>query len=218
MTRTGVEMFKKVFVFSLAGLLVLISGCEENPKNATEERRMIRFVVTAKNTGDRLAAKESMILSPDPAADTSDSITIDDSITYQTIVGFGGSFTEATAYTLSKMSPDKRAEVINAYFDPKDGLGYTLCRTHINSADFSLGNYAYAEIDGDFELKHFDLSRDKKWLIPMIKEAMAVEGANFKLFSSPWSPPAWMKTNGQMNYGGQLKPECRDVWARYYAK
>ena len=52
----------------------------------------------------------------------------------------------------------------------------------------------------------------------MIKDAMAVEGAKFKLFSSPWSPPAWMKTNGQMNYGGQLKPECRDVWARYYAR
>jgi glucosylceramidase len=52
----------------------------------------------------------------------------------------------------------------------------------------------------------------------MIKDAMAVPGAKFKLFSSPWSPPAWMKTNGQMNYGGQLKAECRDVWARYYAR
>ncbi|MHC5116837.1 MAG: glycoside hydrolase family 30 protein [Planctomycetota bacterium] len=147
-----------------------------------------------------------------------ETITIDASKTYQSITGFGGSFTEASAYTLSKLTPDKRAEVIKAYFDPTEGLGYTLCRTHINSADFSLGNYAYSEVDGDFELEHFSIDRDKKWLIPMIKDAMAVDGAAFKLFSSPWSPPAWMKTNGQMNYGGQLKEECRDVWARYYAR
>lgn len=88
----------------------------------------------------------------------------------------------------------------------------TLCRTHINSCDFSLGNYAYNETSGDTRLKHFDISRDKQLLIPFIKDAMAVPGANFKLISSPWSPPAWMKTNGQMNHGGKLKPNIVIHW------
>jgi glucosylceramidase len=166
----------------------------------------VKVIVTAKDTDERMTEREPIAFGE---------VAIK---TYQSITGFGGSFTEASAYTLSKLTPDKRAEVIKAYFDPTEGLGYTLCRTHINSADFSLGNYAYSEVDGDFELEHFSIDRDKKWLIPMIKDAMAVDGAAFKLFSSPWSPPAWMKTNGQMNYGGQLKEECRDVWARYYAR
>ncbi|MHC4961995.1 MAG: glycoside hydrolase family 30 protein [Planctomycetota bacterium] len=207
-------MFKKVTLAVLISAACLI-GCKSILQN--QPSNSVKVVVTAKNTTDRLTEQEPIAFA-DVAIAMGETITIDESKTYQSITGFGGSFTEATAYTLSKLTPDKRAEVIKAYFDPKDGLGYTLCRTHINSADFSLGNYAYSEVDGDFELKHFDISRDKKWLIPMIKDAMAVEGSEFKLFSSPWSPPAWMKTNGQMNYGGQLKEECRDVWARYYAR
>ena len=210
----GVRMLKKTTVAVLLSTACLI-GC--NTMFQSKPSNSVKVIVTAKDTGDRLTEKQSIAFA-DVAIAMGETITLDKSKTYQSITGFGGSFTEATAYTLSKMSPDKRTEVIKAYFDPKDGLGYTLCRTHLNSADFSLGNYAYTEMDGDFELKYFTIDRDRKWLIPMIKDAMAVEGAAFKLFSSPWSPPAWMKTNGQMNYGGQLKEECRDVWARYYAR
>ena len=177
-----------------------------------------QLFLTAKDTQNRLTPQEPVILVKSDNSKTDATIIIDQSKTFQTIIGFGGSFTEAAAYALSKMSPDKRTEAINAYFNPKDGLGYTLCRTHINSCDFSLGNYAYNEVEGDTELKHFDISRDKKLLIPLIKDAMAVPGADFKLVSSPWSPPAWMKTNGQMNHGGKLRPEYRDTWALYYAK
>ncbi len=177
----------------------------------------IQVILTSRDGGERMAVQPGIEFAAAPS-ELAETITLDASKRYQTITGFGGSFTEASAYTLSKMSPDKRAEVLNAYFDPRDGLGYTLCRTHINSADFSLDNYAHGDVPGDFELKHFDIGRDKKWLIPMIKDAMAVPGAEFRLLSSPWSPPAWMKTNGQMNYGGKLKDECRDVWARYYAR
>lgn len=210
----GVRMLQKTTLIILFLTVFLIGG--QNMAHG-KPSHSVQVIVTAKDTDDRLTEKQSIAFA-DAAIAMGETITIDESKTYQSITGFGGSFTEAAAYTLSKMSPDKRDEVMKAYFDPKDGNGYTLCRTHINSADFSLGNYAYTEVDGDFDLKHFTIDRDRKWLIPMIKDAMAVKGANFKLFSSPWSPPAWMKTNGQMNYGGQLKPECRDVWARYYAR
>lgn len=174
--------------------------------------------VTARDTGERLAARPAVPLSDAPRDPAVAVVEVDTARTYQTIEGFGGAFTEAAAYTLARMRPELRDEVLRAYFDPNDGNGYTLCRTHINSCDFALGNYAYNETPGDFALQQFDISRDRRWLIPMIKDARDVPGADFRLLASPWSPPAWMKTTGQMNFGGKLRPECRDAWALYFAK
>ncbi len=145
-------------------------------------------------------------------------IRLDPRVHYQEIVGFGGAFTESASTTLDKMSPAKQEEILRACFDPVKGNGYTLCRTHINSCDFSLDNYAYDETPGDVDLKNFSIDRDKKSLIPMIKRAQQISHNGFKLFASPWSPPAWMKTNGEMNNGGKLKPEDRDAWARYFVR
>lgn len=185
---------------------------------AGSENRPLRIVVTAKDTGERLTVRKPVPLSPDQPGPAAPAVILDDSRTYQTIVGFGGSFTEAAAFALTKVGQERRQEALRAYFDPVEGLGYNLCRTHINSCDFSLSNYSYCETDGDTELRHFDIAPDKRFLIPMIKAAMAVPNASFKLFASPWSPPGWMKTNGQMNHGGALKPEYRDTWALYYVK
>ena len=177
----------------------------------------IQQFCTAKDTEDRLSKLDDIPLVAERNHDLR-AVTIDDTTRFQTIEGFGGAFTEAAASTLYKMPPPVQAEILNAYFNPTTGHGYSVCRTHINSCDFSLGNYAYCEVDGDMELSNFSLERDLQSLIPMILDAQAVEGASFKLFASPWSPPAWMKTTGKMNLGGKLRPECRDVWARYYAR
>ena len=184
--------------------------------------RKLDIHVTARDTGERLTTRPATPLlppgdAPAPEANTA-VVTLDAARTYQTIEGFGGAFTEAAAYTLSRMEPALRDEVLRAYFDPQVGIGYSLCRTHINSCDFSLGNYAYNETPGDLELEQFDISRDQRWLIPMIKDAQAIAEHPIRLLASPWSPPAWMKTNGQMNHGGGLKPECRGAWALYFAK
>lgn len=210
----------KNYKITLIILLILNSGSlamSNKNGNLKNENKVITVYLTAKDTNDRLDLQEPIefqnTLEPSKAT-----VLIDDSKTYQTIEGFGGSFTEAAAYALSQVDPKLRTEAINAYFNQETGLGYNLCRTHINSCDFSLGNYAYSEVEGDTELECFDISRDKKLLIPLIKDAMAVAGSEIKIVSSPWSPPAWMKTNGQMNHGGKLKPECRDTWALYYAK
>ncbi len=182
--------------------------------------RKLEVHLTARDTDDRLAALPALPLREGTGAPAAGHavVTLDPDQTYQTIVGFGGAFTEAAAYTLSRMRPELRDEVLKAYFDPKEGNGYTVCRTHINSCDFSLTNYAYNETPGDYELKQFDISRDKRWLIPLIKDAQAIADQPIRLVASPWSPPAWMKTNGQMNHGGKLKPECRAAWALYFAK
>jgi glucosylceramidase len=176
----------------------------------------IQVFRTVKSTNDRLTEKDPLIfqtqLSDMP------SVSVDSRHRFQTIEGFGGCFTEAAADTFYKMSPEVQAEILKAYFDLSSGNGYTLCRTHINSCDFSLGNYAYTEVPGDVEFKHFSIEHDRRQLIPMIKEAIRVAGQPLKLLATPWSPPAWMKTNGQMNQGGKLKPEYRDAWARYYVR
>jgi len=146
------------------------------------------------------------------------SIVIRDSIEFQSIEGFGGAFTESAATVLQKMPASLQEEILNAYFHPTQGNGYTLCRTHINSCDFSLGNWACDEMDGDVDLKHFNVKRDEQAIIPMIQRAAAIAGRPIQIFASPWSPPAWMKTNGQMNQGGKLREEYRAAWATYYCR
>ncbi|MGJ0517269.1 MAG: glycoside hydrolase family 30 protein [Methylomicrobium sp.] len=146
------------------------------------------------------------------------SLFIDTEVRFQEILGFGGAFTEAGAVTLDKMPSRLRQEIVAAYFSPDRGNAYTLCRTHINSCDFSLGNYAYADVDGDVELNHFSIDRDRQSLIPMIIEAIKTSEGKLRIFASPWSPPAWMKTNRTMNGGGKLRPEYRQAWANYYVR
>lgn len=142
-------------------------------------------------------------------------INIFPDIEYQEIKGFGGAFTEAASTTLDKLSKDNREKILKLYFDKVDGIGYNFGRVHINSCDFSLENYTYVE-EGDKTLETFDISREKKSVIPMIKDAM--EYNDIELFASPWSPPAYMKTNGQMNCGGKLKCEFFELWAEYFVK
>lgn len=135
---------------------------------------------------------------------------------YQTITGFGGAFTESSAYLLNRLGKENRKKIIDAYFS-KDGSHYSLTRTHMNSCDFSISNYSYAPIEGDKDLEHFSIEEDKEDLIPFIKDAMAASEDGFKIFGSPWTPPPWMKDNGSY-VGGKLLPEYYDTWALFFSK
>ena len=144
------------------------------------------------------------------------SIKVDKNQIRQSILGFGGAFTEASASIYNELDVDKKSEIIQAYFGDS-GNQYNMGRTHINSCDFSLGNYALCE-DEDRNLDGFSIERDKKMLIPFIKEALNEASSSVLIMASPWSPPPWMKTNNQMNHGGKLKEEFQDAWAEYYCK
>lgn len=135
--------------------------------------------------------------------------------TFQTITGFGGSFTEASAYLLNKMSSENRTKILQAYFG-KDGARYSLTRTHMNSCDFSLDHYSYAPTP-DKKLKDFSIQEDEDDLIPMIKEAMTISDEGFKIIASPWTAPPWMKDN-QDWVGGKLLPTYYDTWALFFSK
>ena len=134
----------------------------------------------------------------------------------QRILGFGGAFTEASASIYDQLDSNKKSEIIEAYFG-ESGNQYNMGRTHINSCDFSLGNYALCETE-DRDLADFSIQRDKRMLIPFIKAALEKTSTSIHLMASPWSPPPWMKTNNQMNHGGKLKKRYQDTWAEYYCK
>jgi len=120
------------------------------------------------------------------------------------ILGFGAAFTEASALNYQSLSEDGKTALMELLFG-RSGLGYSLGRVHINSCDFSVESYNFDDVDGDFELKHFDVNvthdAQKDGMIDMILRATTffnqewsdgVDG-QFKMYASPWSPPGWMK-------------------------
>ena len=149
---------------------------------------------------------------------TVNEVFLDPGKRFQEIEGFGGAFTESAAVTFAEMPPELQQQVLTAYFDPAQGHGYNLCRTHLNSCDFALGNYACCDKPGDEELATFTLDRERQALLPLMQAAQKLSGGKIRLLISPWSPPAWMKTTGRMNQGGGLRPECAHLWARHYLR
>ncbi len=137
--------------------------------------------------------------------------------TFQTFLGIGGALTDAAAETFFKMPKAMQDELLQAYYDTKKGIGYTLARTNINSCDFSSASYTYVT-EGDKDLKSFSIDHDMMFKIPFIKEAITAAGGKLTLFASPWSPPAFMKDNNNMLHGGKLKPEYYQPWADYYVR
>ena len=183
------------------------------PCCATDDLR-VKVIETSRD-GARRAERQAA-----PSVSTNDpalpSILLRPDQRFQEITGFGGAFTESTAYVLNQLEKSRRMEVIKACFSPA-GAHYSLTRTHINSCDFSLTNYAYANTPGDLELKDFSIQEDLADLVPLIQDAMAVGGASFKIMASPWTAPPWMKDNNAWN-GGSLRQECRPTWALYFSK
>jgi glucosylceramidase len=176
----------------------------------------IRCFLTARDNGARLTEQPSLA----PHAGNSDlpAVSVDNESRFQVIEGFGGAFTEAAAANWLALGARRREELLVACFDKDRGHGYSLCRVHMGSCDFALGNYAHVETPDDMALASFSIARDRQALLPFIKAAQRVAGEPIKLLASPWSPPAWMKTNGRMNGGGTLRAECRGAWARCYAR
>ena len=173
---------------------------------------------TAKNTNDRLTKTATLQFSEfGQPLETQVCIFVDRSKTFQTLVGIGGAITDAAAETFSKIPESKQQEFIRAYYDAEQGIGYTMARTSIHSCDFSSQSYTYVE-ENDATLDSFTVAQDLNYRIPLIKQAMQMAGGQLTVLVSPWSPPAWMKTNASMLKGGRLLPEYRQSWANYFVK
>lgn len=196
---------KVFYLFINILLMTILMGC-----NVQQNKLSVDVYETSAN-GNKLKK-----ITEFPSESKTVSIKLIPDKKYQTITGFGGSFTEASAYLLNKLSKKNRDLILKAYFG-KEGARYSLTRTHINSCDFSLSNYSYAPDQGDKELKSFSIDEDRDDIIPMIRDAMSISEEGFKIIASPWTAPPWMKDNNNW-VGGKLLPEYYDSWALYFSK
>jgi glucosylceramidase len=210
-----------------ASFLLLVSCSQQKQVQNTQsiatekfkvEGKQVIVYTTADSTTYRLTPTDTLkfkeLIQP---VETQVCVFANPEKTFQTFLGIGGALTDASAETFSKIPAAKQAELLQAYYDTKKGIGYTLARTNINSCDFSSGSYTYVA-EGDKELKSFNIDHDLQFRIPFIKKAIEAAGGKLTLFVSPWSPPGYMKDNNDMLHGGKLKPEYYQTWADYFAK
>ena len=192
---------KKTFLF-LSCIAVLVSS---------QAQRKATVFTTAEKTELRVAKSGELSFTElKQPLESEPCVFVDASRTFQTMLGFGGAITDASAETFAKLPPAAQQELLKAYYDKNNGLAYAIARTNMNSCDFSSGSYTYVA-DNDKELKTFNLAHDEQYKIPMIKQAFAAAGGNLSLYISPWCPPAWMKDNNSMLQGGKLKNEFKQV-------
>ena len=135
----------------------------------------------------------------------------------QPIIGFGGALTQASGTIWNRLSQRERERLTELLFGDT-GLRATLARIPINSCDFAEASYSADDVAGDYKLEHFAeaLPDDELLLLPLVRAALAAGNGRVQLLASPWSPPAWMKSNGEMNGNGAprgLKPEAASAWA-----
>lgn len=186
--------------------------------NFSTDGKKVMVYTTADSSNNRLSLTDTLeFAEKGQPFENEITVFVDPSKTFQTFFGVGAALTDASAETFYKLPKATQQELLKAYFDKKDGIGYTVARTNINSCDFSSDMYTYVQ-EGDKELKSFNITHDQKYKIPFIKEAMTAAGGKLNLFASPWSPPAFMKDNNDMLQGGKLKTDFYDSWALYYTK
>lgn len=167
--------------------------------------------------GEKELTEERMIRSCEDVGQENQAINLHPDFLYQTFEGFGGAITEAAALTYAKMPAHLQKELLEGYYG-KDGLGYVQARMSIDSCDFSESNYSAMEKDGDPWGETFSLARDEQAILPLYQAVSQALGRPIPAMLTPWSPPAFMKTNGERNHGGKLRPEYAQKWAQYVCR
>jgi glucosylceramidase len=217
----------KLNVVVLLAAIVLLTACQgkkqesdvpsESPVTKTELKSSTVYTTAAlgeqklERTGSLTFEKFKQPL------ETEVSLLINPEKKFQTFLGIGAALTDASAETFYKLSKDEQDRFMEAYFSVDKGIGYTLARTIIHSCDFSSGSYTYIE-EGDEDLSTFSIDHDKEFRLPFTKRAIEAAGGELLMYASPWSPPAFMKTNNSMLHGGKLKIEYYQAWANYFAE
>lgn len=215
-------MFKKFI--PLIGLIAIAFVNCNNKSLKSEELyinkttgKTVNIYTTAKDTKKRLYLDNQLFFKKGiQPLETEVSVFVNPSKKFQKFLGIGGAITDAAAEVFSKLSKDKQQEFLKAYYS-EEGINYNIIRTSIHSSDFGLGSHTYIK-EGDKDLNTFSIAKDKEKRIPMIKQATALIKDDLVFYASPWSPPAFMKTNKNMLQGGKLLPEYYQTWANYFVK
>ncbi len=141
------------------------------------------------------------------------SIHLDPGTRYQEVLGFGAAMTDASCYLLAQLDAEKRRAILQDCFG-RNGLRLSVARTTIGSSDYSLNAYSYDDTpEADPQLTHFSIDHDVKYILPVLRETRQVNRETF-YFSSPWSPPGWMKSSHSL-LGGSMRKQYLPVYAEY---
>lgn len=177
----------------------------------------IQIYTTAKDTELKLSKTGDLVFSKkNQTLETEIAVFVNPKKQFQEFLGIGGAITDASSEVFSKLNENQQQELLKSYFG-SEGIGYNIIRTSIHSSDFGLGSHTYIQ-ENDAELKTFSIAKDKEKRIPFIKRAIKLIEDDLVFYASPWSPPAFMKTNKNMLRGGKLLPKFRQAWANYYVK
>jgi glucosylceramidase len=150
------------------------------------------------------------------SAVAADAVVLDPAATRQEMLGFGAAFTDASCYMINQLHTEQRAALMHELFAP-DQMAMNVCRTCIGASDYSKSLYSFDDSDPDDpQLTRFSIDHDKAYILPLLREARKLNSDLF-LYSSPWSPPAWMKFNRSM-LGGTIRKSNLEPYSRYVQK
>ncbi|WP_204041614.1 RICIN domain-containing protein, partial [Acrocarpospora phusangensis] len=152
-------------------------------------------------------------------ADSGNATTIDvsDANTYQTMDGFGASFTDSSAWLVwNRLSAGQRDQLMNNLFSRTSGIGLSMLRQPMGTSDFAVNGADYTYDDTCCDLGGFSIDHDRGYIIPVLRQAKGIN-PELKIMGTPWSPPAWMKTNNSL-FGGSLRADRHAVWADYMVR
>jgi len=174
-------------------------------------------------TGDKsslLEQQQDLIFQPGSGSGGF-TINVTPTTTFQTIEGFGASLTDSSAWLIeNEMSSSQRNDLMNLLFDPTNGVGMNYLRLPMGASEFTAsGFYTYNDLPGgqtDMTQSQFSIAYDQQYIIPQLQQALAIN-PDLKLMGSPWSAPAWMKTNSSL-IGGQLQSQYYGSYATYFQK
>ncbi len=206
-------------LFIVVSTLAFSQGKNESKSHKiTSVKTKLIVFTSADSTNLRLSKTDELSFSElKQPLETQTCIFVNPNKKFQTFLGIGGAVTDAAAEVFAKLPAAKQQEFLEAYFSKTKGIGYTLLRTNIHSCDFSADSYTYID-EGDKDLKTFNVKHDEQFKIPLLKKAIETIGKDATVYASPWSPPAFMKSNKSMLFGGKLLPEYYQSWANYYVK
>ena len=191
----------------------------QDPAEPGQEPPVVQWWSSSEDGSQRLAAQPDLRFRPSTDA-APPAVELDPQTTYQSILGLGSSLEHSTCYNLNLLPPERRDEVLVSLLDPEQGIGMNLMRICIGTPDFTASPwYTYNDMppgQTDPELKRFSIAKDREYVLPVLQAARRIN-PQLKFFASPWSPPAWMKTNDRIG-GGAINPKYFPQFAEYLAR
>jgi glucosylceramidase len=209
------ETSRRDFLKLSAASAVALAATGALPKSASAAGPHGDLTIWVTDDTRRLQPAPSIAWKTASGSASPDTVTLDPGKKYQDILGFGGAFTDATCYTFNRLDPGVREKVFHELFHPSE-MGLNVCRTCIGASDYSTEAYSYDEGEPDPDLTRFSIEHDRAHILPILREARKANPDLF-LFSSPWSPPGWMKSNHSM-LGGNMRRQYMAPYANYFVK